>query len=252
MVELDELPIDLIPLDTDILSLEMPHLLPSIFLDRDWTNLHIIAKSIENLINQFGEFGATHGQGEAAKIVHSLIKTMQSDRKEPPRLIKSSINHLVLLDREVDYVTPLLTQQVYTGILDDWFAIDCGQVTMPAEAIPEKENDLKHILNQDDRIYKLIRDDHIDKSVKKLTRELKEVKERDNTDVNKLEPGEMKKFVGMLPQHKLDRRNLEIHFNAIEEGINLKGKSTKIFQNSSHRKVYFQKTNRNRKCAQFA
>ena len=26
----------------------------------------------------------------------------------------------------------------------------------------------------------------------------------------------MKKFVGMLPQHKLDRRNLEIHFNAIE------------------------------------
>ena len=91
----------------------MPHLLPSIFLDRDWTNLHIIAKSIENLINQFGEFGATHGQGEAAKIVNSLIQTMQHDRKERNRsTIKSTINHLVLIDREVDYVTPLLTQQV--------------------------------------------------------------------------------------------------------------------------------------------
>ena len=183
LVELDELPIDLIPLDTDILSLEMPHLLPSIFLDRDWTNLHIIAKSIENLINQFGEFGAVHGQGEASKIVNSLIKTMQADRKEPNRIQRSSINHLVLIDREADYVTPLLTQQVYTGILDDWFTIDCGQVTMPAEAF-EKENDLKHILNTDDRIFKLIRDDHIDKSVKKLTRELKEVKERDNTNLN--------------------------------------------------------------------
>lgn len=106
----------------------MPHLLPSIFLDRDWTNLHIIAKSIENLINQFGEFGATHGQGEAAKIVNSLIKTMQADRKEKPNTsIKTQINHLVLIDREVDYITPLLTQQVYTGILDDWFTIDCGQ-----------------------------------------------------------------------------------------------------------------------------
>ena len=93
----------------------MPHLLPSIFLDRDWTNLHIIAKSIENLINQFGEFGAIHGQGEAAAIVNSLIKTMQTDRKESHRSsIKSSINHLVLIDREVDYVTPLLTQQVTT------------------------------------------------------------------------------------------------------------------------------------------
>ena len=44
LVELDELPIDLIPLNSDLLSLEMPHLLPSIFLDRDWTNLHIVAK----------------------------------------------------------------------------------------------------------------------------------------------------------------------------------------------------------------
>ena len=49
------------------------------------------------------------------------------------------------------------------GILDDWFNIECGQVTMPAE-IFEKKNDLKHTLNSDDRIYKLIRDDHIQKS----------------------------------------------------------------------------------------
>ena len=75
---------------------------------------------------------------------------------------------------------------------------------MPAEAF-EKENDLKHILNTDDRIFKLIRDDHIDKSVKMLTRELKTVKERDNTNLNQLEPEQMKKFVGMLPQHKLGK-----------------------------------------------
>ena len=36
---------------------------------------------------------------------------------------------------------------------------------MPAE-IFEKKNDLKHTLNSDDRIYKLIRDDHIQKSGK--------------------------------------------------------------------------------------
>jgi hypothetical protein len=195
----------------------MPHLLPSIFLDRDWTNLHIIAKSIENIINQFGEFGNVHGQGQAAKIVHDLINTMIKDkqRKHEYKPIKSSIQHLILIDREVDYITPLLTQQVYTGILDDWFNIECGQVTMPAE-IFEKKNDLKHTLNSDDRIYKLIRDDHIQKSVKKITKELKEIKEKDNINLNSLKPDEMKKFVNCLPQHKLDRRNLEIHFNAIE------------------------------------
>ena len=29
--------------------------------------------------------------------------------------IQASIQHLILIDREVDYITPLLTQQVYTG-----------------------------------------------------------------------------------------------------------------------------------------
>jgi len=28
---------------------------------------------------------------------------------------QASIQHLILIDREVDYITPLLTQQVYTG-----------------------------------------------------------------------------------------------------------------------------------------
>ena len=52
--------------------------------------------------------------------------------------------------------------------------------------------------------------------VKKITKELKEIKEKDNINLNSLKPDEMKKFVNCLPQHKLDRRNLEIHFNAIE------------------------------------
>ena len=53
-------------------------------------------------------------------------------------------------------------------------------------------------------------------TVKKITKELKEIKEKDNINLNSLKPDEMKKFVNCLPQHKLDRRNLEIHFNAIE------------------------------------
>ena len=52
--------------------------------------------------------------------------------------------------------------------------------------------------------------------MKKITKELKEIKEKDNINLNSLKPDEMKKFVNCLPQHKLDRRNLEIHFNAIE------------------------------------
>lgn len=62
-VTLEDLSIDLIPLDKDILSLEMPSLMSNIFLDRDWTNLHTIASSIIKLMNQFGPFTNIYGQG---------------------------------------------------------------------------------------------------------------------------------------------------------------------------------------------
>ena len=38
--------------------------------------------SVENIINQFGEFGAIHGQGQAAKIVDSLVKTIKKDKAD--------------------------------------------------------------------------------------------------------------------------------------------------------------------------
>ena len=62
-VTLEDLSIDLIPLDKDILSLEMPKLMSNIFLDRDWTNLHTIANSIVKLMHQFGPFTNVYGQG---------------------------------------------------------------------------------------------------------------------------------------------------------------------------------------------
>ena len=40
----------------------------------------------------------------------SLIRNQT--KKNPSQ---ASIQHLILIDREVDYITPLLTQQVYTG-----------------------------------------------------------------------------------------------------------------------------------------
>ena len=86
---------------------------------------------------------------------------------------------------------------------------------MPGEAF-DKDTDLKHTLNANDEIYTFIQDDHIDKSVKKLTKRLKEIKAIDETNLETLPPEKMKEFVELLPKHKLNRRNIEIHFNATD------------------------------------
>ena len=79
-VETQSLDIDLVLLDHDILSLEQPELLRSVFLHRDYTSLHCVARSINKLIAQFGHPTNIYGQGSAAKIVDKLVQNM-SNRK---------------------------------------------------------------------------------------------------------------------------------------------------------------------------
>lgn len=49
------------------------------------------------------------------------------DAEGRPRVSPGGIGHLFLVDRNTDYVTPLCTQLVYEGLLDDIFNITCGQ-----------------------------------------------------------------------------------------------------------------------------
>jgi len=75
----------------------------------DFTWLHTVAQSLVNLQSTFGTIPNIYGQGHAAKIVEELTNTMISEfgeRKTP----QHKIGHLVIIDRDVDYVTPLCSQ----------------------------------------------------------------------------------------------------------------------------------------------
>lgn len=215
-VEVQSLDIDLVMLDHDILSLEMPELLRSVFLDRDYTGLHSVARSIEKIISQYGHPTNIYGQGAAAKMVDNLVQKMTANRK-PPKT-KPLIGNLILIDRNVDYITPLCTQQTYTGILDDWFNTECGKVTFPGAVGIQEDvtKSFKYILNSDDKMFKFIRDEHIQVCVQKLRTKLSEINTTNDTQFENLSAKEMKNFVKTIPQHKQDQRNLKIHWMACE------------------------------------
>ena len=135
----------------------------------------------------------------------------------------------------MDYVTPLCTQQTYTGILDDWFNTECGKgqlvkffkwylktflvlVTFPGDVgiHDDKAKAFQHVLNSDDRIFTLIRDKQISSCVMELHEKGKQLKKVEDTNLDSLNPEAMKDFVKNLPQHKADERNLHIHMSGRE------------------------------------
>ncbi|CBY22767.1 unnamed protein product [Oikopleura dioica] len=215
-VEVQSLDIDLVLLDHDILSLEQPEIIRSVFLHRDYTSLHSVARSINKLIAQFGHPTNIYGQGSAAKIVDKLVQTMSKGQELPKT--KPLIGNFILIDRNVDFITPLCTQQTYTGILDDWFNSECGKITFPGELgiTDDVTKPYKYILNSDDKIFKFVRDEHIQVTTQKLRTKLTEINSTNETELEKLDAKNMKSFVKAIPQHKQNQKNIRIHWMACE------------------------------------
>jgi len=96
------------------------------YLENDPTCLYQAAQAIMTLQSLFGVIPRVSAKGPAAKQVWDLMCRMARERQDierPGNLPQSQIDHLLLLDRGVDLLTPLATQLTYEGLIDEIFGI---------------------------------------------------------------------------------------------------------------------------------
>ncbi|ELU18869.1 hypothetical protein CAPTEDRAFT_133058 [Capitella teleta] len=223
-VTTEEFQWDLIPLDKDILSLELPEFLPAFFLENDQTWVHTVARSLVTVQQVFGRIPNVYGVGKCAQMVEHMAELMFSHVGEPQQ-VNSEIGSLVLVDRSVDYVTPLLSQVTYEGLLDDMFRISCGYIEFPP-AVSGKDTPTKMILTCSDSVYEEIRNRHFSGVFSFLSGKAKELQSGYDKRHDLKSVRDMKNFVsndlrGLKSQHK----SLTLHVGACEFITNQKTKS---------------------------
>uniref|UniRef100_A0A8D0E954 VPS33B late endosome and lysosome associated n=1 Tax=Salvator merianae TaxID=96440 RepID=A0A8D0E954_SALMN len=123
----DEWSFYLLPLDEDIISMELPEFFRDYFLEGDQRWIGTVGQALHLLNSLFGPFTRTYGMGQGAKMVHELWHEIEEDSPVDTVGQKPEIGHIFLLDRDVDYVTALCSQVVYEGLVDDTFRIKCGE-----------------------------------------------------------------------------------------------------------------------------
>ncbi|XP_033634105.1 vacuolar protein sorting-associated protein 33B-like isoform X1 [Asterias rubens] len=223
-VEMEDFRLDLIALDRDILSLELPSFFRDYFLHGEQSLLHTIATSIVNLQSLFGTIPHVYGLGRCAKMVWDLVKTLQSLQGEPRAPIRNEIGHIFLIDREADLVTPLCTQTTYEGLLDETFGIKSGYCEFGPE-VTGSERSLRLLLNCDDQIFDDIRGRHISHVFAYLSAQAKMVQSgyQKGRGLNNI--GDVKTFVQTeLKDLKQQYKSLTIHIGACERILDLKNK----------------------------
>ncbi|KAE9464544.1 hypothetical protein C3L33_03538, partial [Rhododendron williamsianum] len=169
LMTIGEYPLYIVPLDEDVLSFELDLGFKECSVDGDMSSLWHIAKAIHKLEFSFGLIPNVRAKGKASVRVADILNRMQAE--EP---VNSSdmgvpeINTLILLDREVDMVTPMCSQLTYEGLLDEPFSIadmqflrvNNGAVELDSSVMGAQQEGkkIKVPLNSSDKLFKEIRD----------------------------------------------------------------------------------------------
>ncbi|KAJ3158524.1 hypothetical protein HDU86_002749 [Geranomyces michiganensis] len=133
--------LDLLPLEDDLLSLELDNSFRELYLDGDTTSIFSLAKAIMKLQTMFGIVPRIVGKGRHSRTFADLLLRMRRElvaNAEDDAITdsifpaQSELDSMVVIDRNVDLVTPLCTQLTYQGLIDEVLGIKSTFVEVEA------------------------------------------------------------------------------------------------------------------------
>lgn len=161
LLTLGEYPLYTLPLDEDVLSFDLDYSFRECQVDGDMSSLWHVAKAIHKMELSFGVIPNLRAKGKASTKVAEILTCMQEEEPvNSSEMGAAEINTLILIDREVDMVTPMCFQLTYEGLLDEILQISNGSVEVDTSVMGSQQDGkkIKIPLNSSDKLYKEIRD----------------------------------------------------------------------------------------------
>ncbi|KAF2835481.1 vacuolar sorting protein-like protein [Patellaria atrata CBS 101060] len=242
-----------IPVADDLLSLELDEAFGDLYLRKDPTSIFLAAKALMLLQQRHGLFPRIIGKGDNAKRLCDLLLRMRSEvtASEDSGSGSTSVlgltpsttlESLILIDREIDFPTVLMTQLTYEGLIDEVFNINSNATEVDSSVIgavntpqptPGSHNSsstqspaptaqpqtLKRKIPLDDKdtLYQTLRDSNfaiVGSLLNKVARRLQISYESRNTAKT---TSELREFVNNLPGLQAEQASLNIHTSLTEE-----------------------------------
>ncbi|XP_050165362.1 vacuolar protein sorting-associated protein 33B isoform X2 [Myiozetetes cayanensis] len=222
-VTCDEWSFYLLPLDEDIISMELPEFFRDYFLEGDHRWINPVARALQLLNSLYGPFGKAYGIGRCAKMSHELWRDLEEESEGEGQGRKPEIGHVFLMDRDVDYVTALCSQVVYEGLVDDTFRIKCGSVDFGPD-VTSSDKSIKVLLNAQDKVFNQIRNEHFSSVFGFLSQKSRNLQaqydRRRGMDIKQMKDFVSQELKGLKQEHRL----LSLHIGACESIMKKKTK----------------------------
>jgi hypothetical protein len=203
---------------------------------------------------RYGLFPRIIGKGDQAKRLADLLIRLRAEVTASESNISSSssflgltpsstIDSLIIIDREVDFPTVLLTQLTYEGLIDECFDISANQIEVDSSVVggaappPGQTGSAstsmkrKVLIDSKDTLYSTLGDANfaiVGNLLNKAARRLQSSTERNQLAAKTT--AELREFVARLPGYQAEQASLKLHTSLAEEII--KHTRTDIFTRS--------------------
>ena len=244
-VRVAELPLSFFPLEKDVLSLELDDSFRDLYLHKDPTPVFLLSRALMEIQQKHGLFPRIIGKGDNAKRIAELLVRMrqellageESDEAGRTRLAPSMTNEsVIIIDREVDPVTPLLTQLTYEGLMDELFTIQHNQIKVDStvvataaaaaaaaagQASSAGSQTRKRTIQLDssDKLYCELRNSNfavVGSQLHKVAKRLQKFQADYESRQKNLPMSELKDFVSRLPTYQSEQQGVSTHSNLAE------------------------------------
>ncbi|XP_047437339.1 vacuolar protein sorting-associated protein 33B [Mugil cephalus] len=220
-VTTDEWAFYLLPLDEDIVSLELPEFFPDNFLAGDQRWVRTAGSALHLLHSLYGPFSKLYGIGRCSKMVYESWREQVEEGEQKTR--QAEIGKVFLIDRDVDFVTPLCSQVVYEGLVDDIFKIKCGCVEFGPD-VTSSDKSVKVMLTSQDKVFGEIRNEHFSNVFGILSQKARNLQtaydKRQGMDIKQMKTFVSEELKGLKQEHRL----LSLHIGASESIMKKKTK----------------------------
>ncbi len=253
-ISVEEFPLYFIPLEQDVLSLGLEesfgelHLVsfalnripyaqsPNSIQRKDPTSIFLAAQALMPIQERYGLFPRIIGKGNNARRLMDLLFRMRSEAAAGESSViatklgmmpSASIESLIIIDREIDFATVLLTPLTYEGLVDELFGIRDNQTEIDSSIVghapggatsskspaPTQQQSLKRKIQLDssDKLYDQVRDTNIAISGRLLNKVARRLESDYKSRYAAKSTSELREFVNKLPGFQSEQQSLNIH-----------------------------------------
>ena len=197
--------IDIYQLDNEILSLENQNAFRDIYLENNLNSISSLCRAIIKYETVFGKIKYKYSKGFfSKKLIEMLNREEEQNNKNNNINTENETLACFIFDRNIDMITPMCSNWIYEGVLDDFIGIDFNIINIDSKILEKdsKTDKIKIDISSRDKYYTKIKDYNLGKIRKIFPERMAEFNKDNNEKMNK--------------EKKNEKASLSNHINILE------------------------------------